>query len=72
MGTAGYRHIICVGTHKTIVLEFDKEIVYVDCEKEGQWTKPRDRPSLNVLEGPMEPFISTLAVRYMNQEDTTL
>ena len=28
------------------------------------------RPSLKVLVGPMEPFTHTLAVRFMNQEDS--
>ena len=35
-GTTGSRHIISVGTQKSIVLEFDLEIVYVSCEKEGE------------------------------------
>ena len=34
-GTASYRQITSVDTLKGIVPEFDLEIVYVDCEKEG-------------------------------------
>ena len=31
--------------------------------------EPWGRPSLKVLEGRVEPFSRTLAVRFMNQED---
>ena len=30
---------------------------------------PMGKPSLKVLEGPMEPFARTLAMRFMNQEN---
>ena len=29
-----------------------------------------DRPSLQAIEGPMEPFTRTMAVLFMNQEDS--
>ena len=67
---AGYRQIIRIGTHKGIVFRFGQEIIYVDCEKEEGMDGSLDRPSLNVLEGPMEPFTRTLAVPFMNQEDS--
>ena len=38
-------------------------------KRRGERTEPCGRPSLKVLEGPMEPFTRTLAVRFMNQED---
>ena len=70
MGTTGYQQIISIGTHKGILLKFGQEIVYVGCEKEGKMMEPWGRPSLKVLEGPMEPFTRTLAVHFMNQEDS--
>ena len=69
-GTTGYQQIISISTHKGILLEFGQEIVYVDCVKEGEWTETWGRPSLKVIERPMEPFTRTLAVRFMNQEDS--
>ena len=32
--------------------------------------EPWVRPSLEVMERPMEPFTRTLAVRFMNQQDS--
>ena len=63
-GTAGYRQITSVGTHKGIVHEFDQEVVYVDCEVEWEQT------FLESFIGPMDPFTRTLAVRFMNQDDS--
>ena len=57
------RAIISIGTHKGILLKFGWEIVYVDCEKEGEKTEPWGRPSLKALVEAMEPFTRTLAVR---------
>ena len=36
----------------------------------GRRTEPWGRPLLKVLEGPMEPFTHTLAVRLMDQDDS--
>ena len=35
-GTAGYQQIISIGTYQSINKDFGQEIVYVDCEKEGE------------------------------------
>ena len=70
MGTTGYQQIISIGTYKGVLLKFGQKIVYVDCEKEGERTEPWGRHSLKVLEGPMEQFTCTLAVRFMNREDS--
>ena len=59
VGTAGNRQIICIGTHIGIILKFDQEIIYVDCDKKAEGTEPWDRPSLKVLEGPVELFTRT-------------
>ena len=48
----------------------DAMIIYVDCVKEGERTKPWGRPSLIIVEGPMEMFTCTLAVRFMKQVDS--
>ena len=45
-------------------------LVYVDCEKDGERMEPWGRPSLKVLDGTMEPFTHTLAVWFMNEEDS--
>ena len=45
-------------------------ITDVDCEEEEENDGDHGRHSLKDQEGPMEPFIRTLTVRFMNQEDS--
>ena len=50
-------------------MDLGQKIVYVYCEaeeKDGPW----GRPSLIVIEWPMEPFTHTPAVRFAKQEDS--
>ena len=61
--------IISIDSNIGILLEFGQEIVHLDCEKGGK-DGALVSPSLKVLEGPMEPFTRTLAVHFVNQEDS--
>ena len=52
-----------------MVLKFDQEIFYEDCEKEGERMYPRGRPFFIVLEGPLEPFTRTLTAQFISKKD---